>query len=156
MQLMNAERYKDATWRIDRGKEYSNTTKFEPWSSKSSYVTNKNIKIEQNVVYYWFYLNKILSRVTGLAHTWFGGPGEPSPGKKHEFAARVFLRHPDTRIVGLSQKNTSPTLEKLQPAALGTGRKPGRRDQCYEVEPCGKDCSTGAGRIGGDERIRRQ
>jgi len=64
--------------------------------------------------------------VTGLAHTWFGGPGEPSPGKKHEFAARVFLRHPDTRIVGLSLENTSPA-SYFQPAALGSGVKPERR-----------------------------
>ncbi|HXD93107.1 MAG TPA: hypothetical protein VNX01_07820 [Bacteroidia bacterium] len=30
------------------------------------YETNKNIKIEQNVVYYWFYLNKILSTQGGF------------------------------------------------------------------------------------------
>ena len=72
-------------------------------------------------------LKQNLSRVTGLAHAWFGGPGESSPGKEHEFAARVFLRHPDTRIVGLSQKNTSPTLRKLQPAALGNRPEAGQK-----------------------------
>ena len=58
-----------------------------------------------------------------MVHAWFGGPGEPSPGKEHEFAARVFLRHPDMRIVGLYRENASPT-KNHQPAALGTGRKP--------------------------------
>ena len=53
MQLLNEERYKDATWRIDRAHEYSNTTKFDPRSSKSSYVTNKKIKIS-----YVFFLIK--------------------------------------------------------------------------------------------------
>jgi hypothetical protein len=44
-----------------------------------------------------------------MVHAWFGGPGEPRPGKEHEFAARVFLRHPDMRIVGLYLENASPT-----------------------------------------------
>src|SRR5438874_11309814 len=84
-----------------------------------------------------------LSRVTGLTHAWFGGPGEPSPGKKHEFAARVFLRHPDTRIVGLSNENASPTSEKHQPAALGTGQKPGRRGSIMKWNQLAKSVVLG-------------
>ena len=58
MQLMNEERYKDATWRIDRAHEYSNTTKFDPRSSKSSYVTNKKIKI--SYVFFWLKMEQFL------------------------------------------------------------------------------------------------
>jgi len=53
--------------------------------------------------------------VTGLAHTWFGGPGAPRPVKKYECEARVFLRHPDMRIVGLYKKKTSPQSRVLEP-----------------------------------------
>jgi len=45
--------------------------------------------------------------VTGLAHAWFGGPGCAESDKKHEFEARVFLRHPDMRIVGLCTEKAS-------------------------------------------------
>jgi hypothetical protein len=50
---------------------------------------------------------KRICRVTGLAHAWFGGPGCAGSGKKNECEARVFLRHPDTRIVGLCTKKAS-------------------------------------------------
>jgi len=53
--------------------------------------------------------------VTGLAHAWFGGPGAPRLVKKHECEARVFLRHPDTRIVGLCGKKASPQSKHHQP-----------------------------------------
>jgi hypothetical protein len=67
--------------------------------------------------------------VTGLAHAWFGGPGCAGSGKKNEFEARVFLRHPDTRIVGLCTEKASPqsgVLERHQPPLTSrpeTGQK---------------------------------
>lgn len=51
---------------------------------------------------------KRVCRVTGLAQAWFGGPGCAGSGKKNELEARVFLRHPDMRIVGLRTKKASP------------------------------------------------
>jgi hypothetical protein len=67
--------------------------------------------------------------VTGLAHAWFGGPGCAGSGKKNEFEARAFLRHPDTRIVGLCTEKASPqsgVLERHQPPLTSrpeTGQK---------------------------------
>ena len=67
--------------------------------------------------------------MTGLAHAWFGGPGCAGSGKKNEFEARVFLRHPDTRIVGLCTEKASPqsgVLEHHQPPLTSrpeTGQK---------------------------------
>jgi hypothetical protein len=48
----------------------------------------------------------------GRAHAWFGGPGEPGPGKKHECVAHDFSRHPDFGIVGLCTKKASPSAER--------------------------------------------
>jgi hypothetical protein len=64
--------------------------------------------------------------VTGLAHAWFGGPGCTEFGKKHECEARVFLRHPDTRIVRLCEKKASPQSNHHQPPLTSrpeTGQK---------------------------------
>jgi hypothetical protein len=70
-----------------------------------------------------------LCRVTGLAHAWFGGPECAESGKKKEFGTRIFLRHPDMRIVGLRTEKASPqpNVLELSPAApnvpAGTGQK---------------------------------
>src|ERR1017187_401477 len=51
---------------------------------------------------------------------------EHSPGKENEFEARVFLRHPDTRIVGLCCKKASPQSNHHQPPLTSrprTGKK---------------------------------
>jgi len=67
--------------------------------------------------------------VTGLAQAWFGGPGCAESGKKNEHEARVSLRHPDTRIVGLRTEKASPRssiLEHHQPPLTSrpeTGQK---------------------------------
>ena len=69
---------------------------------------------------------KRVCRVTGLAHAWFGGPGCTESGKKRECEARVFLRHPDTRIVGLCEKKASPQSNHHQPPLTSrpkTGQK---------------------------------
>jgi len=50
--------------------------------------------------------------VTGLAHAWFGGPGCAESSKKHEFEARVFLRHPDMRIVRTLHAKGKPAVER--------------------------------------------
>jgi hypothetical protein len=53
----------------------------------------------------------------------------PSPSKKHECVARVFLRHPDMRIVGLCMKKTSPqsSVLELSPAAPMSGTETGQK-----------------------------
>jgi hypothetical protein len=67
--------------------------------------------------------------VTGQAQAWFGGPECAGPAKRHESEARVFLRHPDQRIVGLRRKKASPqssVLNHHQPPLLSrpeTGQK---------------------------------
>jgi len=38
----------------------------------------------------------------------------PGPGKKHECEARVFLHHPDMRIVGVCTKKASPQSSILE------------------------------------------
>jgi hypothetical protein len=53
-----------------------------------------------------------------MVHAWFGGPGEPRPGKEHEFAARVFLRHPDMRIVGLYRENAKSYVRTINQPPL--------------------------------------
>jgi hypothetical protein len=63
-----------------------------------------------------------------LAYAWFGGPGCAGSSKKNEFEARVFLRHPDMRIVGLCEKKASPQLSQ-PPAAPKSGQKPGRKQE---------------------------
>jgi hypothetical protein len=52
----------------------------------------------------------------------------PGPSKKHECEARVFLRHPDLRIVGLCEKKASPqsSILELSPAAPN---RPGQTGQ---------------------------
>jgi len=67
--------------------------------------------------------------VTGLAQAWFGGPGCAGSGKKHECKARVFLRHPDTRIVGLCTEKASPqsSILELSPAAPNVPGETGQK-----------------------------
>jgi len=64
--------------------------------------------------------------VTGLAQAWFGGPECAGSGKKNEFEARVFLRHPDKRIVGLCTEKASPQSNHHQPP-LSPGQKTGKK-----------------------------
>jgi len=59
---------------------------------------------------------KEFCRVTGLAQAWFGGPGCAVSGKKNELEARVSLRHPDLRIVGLRTKKASPQSSVIAPS----------------------------------------
>jgi len=63
--------------------------------------------------------------VTGLAHAWFGGPecaeSGKKNGKKNEREARVFLRHPDTRIVGLRKRKASLQSSSVQPSPAAPG-----------------------------------
>jgi hypothetical protein len=65
--------------------------------------------------------------VTGLAHSWFGGPGEPVPGKQASMTPALSLRHPVHRIVGFCAKNTS-VVGRLwdREAACGSVNQPPR------------------------------
>jgi hypothetical protein len=71
---------------------------------------------------------KRVCRVTGLAYAWFGGPGCAESGKKNEFEARIFLRHPDMRIVGVCTEKASPlpSVLELSPAAPNVPAKTGK------------------------------
>jgi hypothetical protein len=53
----------------------------------------------------------------------------PVPSKKNEFEARLFLHHPDTRIVGLRKENASPQSSVLAPppAAPNVPDKTGKK-----------------------------
>jgi hypothetical protein len=63
--------------------------------------------------------------------------GAPGPIKKYECEARVFLRHPDMRIVGLYPEKASPQSRvlKLSPAAPNVpARNRAESKGAYETE----------------------
>ena len=63
-----------------------------------------------------------------------------SPGKENEFEARVFLRHPDTRIVGLCRKKASPVSSEPPPAAPNVPAKNRAESEgANETEPSGAE-----------------
>jgi len=73
----------------------------------------------------------------GSTHAWFGGPGGASPAKDNQSGDRVFLRHPDRRIVGHCQKKAS-LRRQPEPAAHGVPARTGQKRERMKLNNLAK------------------